>query len=371
LLVGEILMDAARAAPPGLSFQHEGDRESSQVYEGEVEVVEGVVYIYATIHMGPAYPLNYVNGRPEWRQKGAVIMAEDLGEVDSAGAREAALGGFVLQEQKPMPEAQPQFLETIALGSKAEGQFTPVARFGLANDGRGQERAHVTAWVSDGYIDYFAPYARPNTPYDFKLRLELNRQRMTAWVSGRGDEDWFLVAEEAPLHSEAQKVNWVQVELYPDAPPIEGLMVREKPYAPAEQVRPHPLAKRDRVVDPNRGFKFQAMRSTWRKPGKHVTIFRKPGVHAGFPDVAQAGPEHLVCVWLNRSHTGSQGGNSIAHSYDGGRTWSEPSPGPVGGYRIQRLSDGTLLMDKKVASNTFARFQLRGDSLFCTVLTLG
>ncbi len=71
-----------------------------------------------------------------------------------------------------------------------------------------------------------------------------------------------------------------------------------------EEVRPHPLAKRDRVVDIERGFRFQSLRSTWRKPGKHVTAFRKPGVHAAFVDVALASPRHLIAVWRNGSHTG-------------------------------------------------------------------
>ena len=301
--------------------------------------------------MGPANPLNDVNSMPEWRPAGAVAGVERLGHTGDAEAKDTVPGGFVIQEQKPLPEGLPQFLETIALGSKAEGQFTPVVRFGLADDrrgqGRGQERAHVTAWVSDGYINRFAPYVRPNTPYDFKLRLDLDNKRMSAWVSGRGDDDWFLLAEDVALHSQAQKINWLQVELYPDAPAIEGLMVRDKPYALAERVRPHPSAKTDRVVGAGRGFTFQAMRSTWRKPGKHVTIFRQPGVHAGFPDVAQAGPRHLVCVWRNGSHTGGgYGGISIAHSYDLGQTWSEPEVLRSRGHvpRIKRLADGTLLL---------------------------
>jgi len=354
LLVCGTLVDGACAAPRGLSFEHEGARESIQVCEGEVEAVEGTVYVYATIQMGPSNPLNYVNGMPEWRPDGAVVAPEGPGDVDSAGGEELVPGGFVIQEQKPLPEGHPQFLETIALGSKVEGQFTPVVRFGLADDRRGEEQAHVTAWLSDGYIDYFAPYVRPNTSYDFKLRLDLKRQRMSAWVSGRGDDDWFLVAEDVILHSEAAKINWVEVELYPDAPPIEGLMVRSRPWAPGERVRPHPLAKKNRAVGPNRGFTFQSMRSTWRKPGKHVTIARAQGVHYGFPEVAQAGPNHLVCVWRNGSHTGGAGGNSIAHSYDLGRTWSEPELlDPQGqGHcpRLQTLKDGTLLLLDDVGS---------------------
>ena len=177
-----------------------------RLYEGRVESVAGVVYVYATIHMGPANPINYVGGRPQWRPEGAVVAAKAPAAAEGAAAAEVVPGGFAIQEQKPLPEGHPQFLETIALGSKAEGQFTPLVRLGLADDRRGQERAHVTAWVSDGHIDYFAPYARPNTPYDFKLRLDLNAKRMSAWVSGRGDDDWFLVAEQVALHGEVREM---------------------------------------------------------------------------------------------------------------------------------------------------------------------
>jgi len=98
----------------------------------------------------------------------------------------------------------------------------------------------------------------------------------------------------------------------PNAPPIDGLQVRTEPHPDWEAVRPHPLAKRDPVVDIDRDFRFQSPRSTWRQPGKHVTVFRKPGVHAAFVDVALASPGHLVAVWRNGSHTGGSHGISVA-----------------------------------------------------------
>lgn len=322
-----------------------------RIYEGKISPVEGTVYIYATFQMGPANPIRYVEGAPEWRPQPAP-SAEDLqpGKTDEVDV----LGGFVVQEQKPSPEDHPQFLETVALGHKADTPCTPVIRFGLADDRRAQEKAHVTPWVSDGYIDYFGPYARPHTPYDFKIRLDLARKRMTAWVNERGDEDWFLLAEDVLLQSTALAINYWRVERYSGGPEMEGLRVQPRPWEPGEPVRPHPLAKKDRIIGPRQGFKFQSMRSTWRKPGKHVTLFREPGVHCGFPDVAQAGPNHLVCVWRNGSHTGGTGGLSLAHSYDLGKTWLEPTlvtrlhgncP------RLQRLKDGTLLLIVDIPSS--------------------
>ena len=351
--------NAARDRVSGLSFRYERSAEgvaTNRQFVGKVPPVEGVVYVYATIHMGPANPIKYVGGLPEWRPKGAVVET-DKPRVGTT-AKETVPGGFEVQEQKPLPDWHPQLLEVIAVGTRRDGKFSPAVRFGLGNDGRGEKMAHVNCWISDGRIDYFAPFARPNTPFDFKLRADLKSKRLSAWVSGRGDDDWFLVAEDVPLHTDVDVIDAVQVEMSPEAPVIKGLQVRGRPDPALESVRPHPLAKQDRVVDVDRGFRFQSLQSAWRKPGKHVAIFREPGVHAGFPDVALAGKDHLVCVWRNSSHTGGSGtgvsgyggGPSVAHSYDLGRTWGKPAlvPTDVETYkncpRLQRLKDGTLLL---------------------------
>lgn len=332
--------------PEGLSFRYEQPADGAkvtQLYQGSVKSVGDVVYVYATVQMGPANPIPFAGGLPQWRPQGAPA-APVTKKLDQDQA--AALGGFVVQKRKPIPKDRPQFLEVIALGQQVGGQFVPVVRFGLADDRRAMDNAHVTAWVSDGRIDYFGLHARPNTPYDFRIRLDLKRKRMTAWISGRGDDDWFLMAEDVPLAKATPAIDRLQVEISPNGPPISGLMVRAAPWGPGEQVRPHPLAKHNRAVGPDRGFRFQSQRSTWRKPGTQVTIFRKQGVHAAFPDVAQAGPDHLVCVWRNGGHTGGDPGLSVAHSYDLGKTWGDPVAVFNRGNcpRLQRLKDGTLLL---------------------------
>jgi len=356
LLMCMVAVGAAWGAPQRFFFRYDDGKPGQsggliRVYEGEIDPVEGTVYVYATFEMGPANPIDYVNGLPEWWPEAAGVPAG--GAERTAAEEDDDMDGFVMKEHHPpAPErdGRPQFLETVTLGHDADGEFTPVVRFGLADDGRAQEQAMVCPWVSDGYIDYFAGYARPNTPYDFKLRLDLVNKHMSAWVSGRGDDDWFLLAEDVALTTNAQQINSVQAELYPDAPVIESLMVRSKPWAPAERVQVHPLGKKERVVGPGRGFTFQSLRSTWRQPGKHVTIARVPGHHHGFPDVVQAGPNHLVCAWRDGSHTGGGGDLSVAHSYDSGQTWSERQPvyqGGLGGAncpRLQKLNDGSLLM---------------------------
>lgn len=369
-----------------LSFRYEDVQAtapggSARVCEGPAGPIEGVVYVYATFEMGPANPVRFLkNGAPEWRPTGD--RPAQVGIPRRATRRSGVPDGFVVREYKPAPDSHPRFLETVALGRQVGDEFAPIVRFGLGNDSGSPEKAHVTPWVSDGRIDHFGPYARPNTPCDTKLKLDLPRQRMTAWVSCRGDDDWFLLAEDVPLTSPAGSVaevqaaypgagtpltlavslppiTHVQVEQYPGGPAIKELTVRSEPWAAGERVRSHPLHKQDRVVARGKGFKFQSMRSTWRKPGKHVTVFRRNGVHCAFPDVAQAGPDHLVCVWRNGSHTGGTGGLSLAHSYDLGQTWSEPvlvSPLVADCPRIQRLKDGTLLLLTNVAAGHGVRW---------------
>ncbi|MFC1675772.1 sialidase family protein [Planctomycetota bacterium] len=256
---------------------------------------------------------------------------------------------FEMGSVNPIAGNLPKYPQVVSVGEKTGDVFVPAVRFGLGDDNRADGTAKMTGWASDGSINYFGPFMRPDTPYDFKIKLDMNAGKMTIWVSGRGDDDWFMLAENKPLINPVTSINHVEItEDYP-ASVIDSVMVRGSQWAQGEQVRPHPLAKADKVVLPGAGFEFRSMRSTWRKPGKHVTIFREEGFHAGFPDVAQAGPNHLVCVWRNSSHTGGTArSSSISHSYDLGQTWTPPvaTPTNFGGHvpRLRRLSDGSLVM---------------------------
>ena len=184
---------------PGLSFHYHRSPADEpaliRTFRGPVDPVSDVIYIYATVHMGPANPIKYVDGVPQWRPKGTGVAAEKLN--DAAAGEDGEPDGFELQQRKPLPDRQPQFLQTVAVGTRSGGEFTPVVRFGLGNDRQHEGLASVCAWVSDGKVDYFAPVLRPNTPYDFKLRVDLKQRRVSAWVSGRGDEAWFLLTEDA------------------------------------------------------------------------------------------------------------------------------------------------------------------------------
>ncbi len=305
------------SAKKSLSFKYEDGSGPGELgvrkHEVSIPEVKGQVYAYATFEMGPVNPIPYVDDQPRGRQ-------------------------------------------LVTLGQTKDGEFVPAVRFGI-HDGRGlpADKGYMTTYLFDGQLDYYGMWVRPNTPYDFKLQLDLGRKKMTVWVSGRGDDDWYLLAEDAPPINAVTEINGITVEQYPGAASIHDLMVCSEPWEPAEKVRSHPLAKQDRVVFPGRGFSFQPMRSTWGLLGRHVAVARKPRFHHGFPDVAKAGPNHFVAAWRNGSHTGGAGGISVAHSYDLARTWSEPTlvyPGGSNCLRLQRLKDGTLLLMVDVGRKT-------------------
>jgi hypothetical protein len=297
-----------------------------RTHDRPLPALAGRVYVYAGFGMGPANPVRY---------RGSL----------ATGA------------------------QTMTLGEQRGAEFVPAISFGLADAFRGAQKVHAAAaaagrapsggasveatdamlmpWVSDGILDRFGPYARPDTPQDFKVHINLSAGRATLWTSGRGDDDWFLLAEDVPLLNCVNALNRLRVEQCPGAQLVSGVVVQSQVWDEGEGIRPHPLAKQDRVVERGRGYTFQGMRSTWGLPGRHVAVARKPDAHHAFTDVAQAGPRNLVAVWSNKSHSGGTGGVSVALSDDLGRTWREGPlvhPGKVDCPRIQRLRDGTLLI---------------------------
>ena len=240
-----------------LSFRR--DSKSEYLTVAEVGPVKETVYVYATIEMGPVNPIKYVNGVPQWLPDSAQLSKTD-GKIPTPG--EVKMGAFVMEEHGTpalSPADKAHFLEIVTLGQKTGDKFVPGVRFGLANDYRiGGDKARVTTWVDNGHLNYFGNHARPNTPHDFKMKLDLNRQRLTVWVSARGDDDWFMLVEDAPLINSVKVINQAQVEQHPDRPPIK-LMAQKKPWPTGEKVRPHPLAKKDRAVAPGRDFRFQSI----------------------------------------------------------------------------------------------------------------
>ncbi len=339
LLMITLSAAGAIASPEALSFDYghgsAPDASGARTHQASIGEVSEQVFVYATFEMGPENPIPY-------------------GDLQAKTADEAETPeGYVMPEDQPgkeitaTPESsgeQPRGRQFITLGQLKDGEFTPAVRFGI-HDGRSLPayEGMMYAYLRCGQLDCYGLWIRPNTPYDFKLRLDLATQRMTVFVSGRGDDEWYIMAENTPLIKPVTAINQVRVEQWPDAAGISTLMVRDKPWAPAEPIQLHPLAKQQHA-GVGRGFRFQSQRSLWQKPGQHVTIARKQGMHFGFPDVAQAADGTLLCVFSNRSHTGGQGGSSICRSTDLGQTWSELQSSPGGG-RIRSWHNGTLLLE--------------------------
>jgi sialidase-1 len=297
-----------------------------RVHDLSLPPSSGRLYAYATLEMGPQNPTPYHAGHATGTQK-------------------------------------------VTLGEQGERGFTPALSFGLADVFRGDRKTHAAdtsaarapsggnsvptqdaflmPWTTDGVLDRFGPWARPGTAQDFKAQIDLAAGRVTLWTCGRGDDDWFLLADDVPLLNRVLVINRLRIEQCPGAQGVRDVCVQSQKWDEGEQVRPHPLAKQDRVVAAGKGFTFQAMRSTWGVPGRHVAVSRKPDFHHAFTDVAQSGPRSLVAVWSNRSHSGGTGGISVALSDDLGRTWREGPlvhAGKVDCPRLQRLQDGTLLI---------------------------
>ena len=338
---------SAAGAADSLSFEYDrgakGSQFGSRTHETDVPVVSGQVHVYGTFDMCPVNPVLYEDGLPKFLRDAAARRAK--GKVTGSTTFEEEL----VRQKQAVKDVQPaRFLQVVTLGRKSGEHFEPVVRFGLVNDGRAAApNAYISSWINAGGLDYYSLYCRADTPYDYKIKLDLKSKRMTVWVSGRGDDGWYLIAEDAPVKSEVGQINHVLVEQYPGAAGIRDLMVRAAPHPAAEEVRPHPLAKKDRVVAPGRGFKLQSMRSVWGKAGRHVTIRRNPKRWYGFPDVVQADENTLVCSYNDGSGHGGGSGLFVQLSHDLGRTWEEPQQlFGSGGHcsRVHKLKDGSLLL---------------------------
>jgi hypothetical protein len=260
-----------------------------------------------------------------------------------------AYATFQSDDPNPAPDIQGKSrgVQMVTLGWLSEGAFTPAVRFGLNNDGRAPEgQGHLAPWAEDGSWVQFGPHARPQTPCDFKITVDIAGQSATISYAARGDLDWFVFSERAPLLNKIKTINCARIELNPGAAPVCDFVAQQTRWAEGENLRSHPLAKKNRVVSPDAGYACPTMRSLWRKPGRHVTIARNPKRWMGFPDVAQTGPESLVCAYADGSGHGAGGGLFVRRSSDLGRTWSDPITvleKSVDAPRLQRLSNGSLL----------------------------
>ncbi len=275
--------------------------------EQKINPIEGIVYIYGTFAVGLNNPLPKVNGQPQ--------------------------GGQVLT----IIDAHPPY----------DGPMKPIVRFGLWDGGRcSSKQTQLAPYLYDGRLNYYGGYCRPNTLYDFKLKLDLLNNLMTVWYSGRGDDDWFLFAEEVPLWNWVKKIDMIITEQQGGAGGISDVHVKSEPFPEGEKIKPHPLAKKNRIVKLDAGFKFQSMRSLWRRPGRHVTIARDAGIWMGFPDVIRTKSGKMLVTYTEGMQHGGGPRIVMRDSFDLGRTWGPKRTlitGRMNTPRLQRLEDNKCL----------------------------
>ena len=256
---------------------------------------------------------------------------------------------------------RPTFRQTVTVGMGDATSLVEAFTFGVVDDDRASAlgKANYVPALFNRDIEYFGMYMRPGTTYDFRIRADLGRQRLTAWVSGRGDDQWFPLAVDAELVNPVRAINAVRADQFADATGIDNVVISGKAWDEGESVRANQQAKVDRVVADGDGFMRQSMRSLWRQADRHVTVARRPmdsgwwkGYYwpawwLGFPDIVRTGPKSLVCT--HNDGPGHGGGCKIwvRHSDDLGRTWEKAIVIHDHGCncpRIQKLNDGSLLL---------------------------
>ena len=242
-----------------------------------------------------------------------------------------------------------QGAQQILVGQKTEGQFVPALRIGVVDSGRGPAKdvALLSLSAGAGNLDHFGDFARPETPCDFRVIIDLQSRTATVWTSRRGDDRWFLLVDAAAVPPEITAIDTLRVEQHLGASGFSDVVLQDRPWAEGELLRPHPLAKKTASAADGR-FRFQPMRSTWRTgPGRHVTIARNPPVWFGFPEVVRVGERTLIVAHNDGRQHGGGGGLFVRRSEDLGRTWQGPIALPVTGVncpRLQVLGDSSLLL---------------------------
>jgi hypothetical protein len=264
-------------------------------------------------------------------------------------------------------DGQPACRQTLTLGLKTGNDWRVALTVGVVDDNRASpaKKANYVPGLSNGKIEYYGMFMRPCTPYDLKMAVDLDCRRMTAFVSGRGDDEWFPLAVDAELAGPIELVNSLRVDQGAASTGIQDAIVQTTPWPEGEEIRPHPRAKK-RAVQDGQGFRFQPMRSLWMQAGRHVTVARTPNEPKnwwlGFPDVVQTGPTSFVCVHNDGAGHGGAGRVWARLSNDLGKTWPKAvvvHPGPTNTPRIEKLKDGSLVISADMYPGPYRVFFFR------------
>ena len=306
------------------------------------ESFSGCLLVRASLRMGKQNPVAWENGVPQWqrnpRNEGAMADKQVAAGFDGGSAQEDTQGEIPVfgSDFSEILRTEVKALLSVSLEAVAENESSPVVSFGLADDNRARNMSQLTLWATDGDIDHYGPFARPGSTCDFHVFLNTEKRLLTVQVRCPSDEPWFLLVDDVLMKCKTDTVNRVSIMYYPGAPVVEDF--RALPCSEGDRLAkdPEPMLVSGRTC---------RVRSYWRLPRRHTVVFRKQGVHAGFPDVAEIEPGHLICVWHDNSHTGGEGGYWKSHSRDSGRTWSNRES-IQGAARIQRLKDGSLLLQR-------------------------
>jgi len=126
-------------------------------------------------------------------------------------------------------------------GGPGTGARRGVRAGGALRDHRRPEPAHGTR-IPDPVglrreAGLLRAYARPRTPYDFRLQLDLLRGRMSVWCRGRGMTGGSCLRR-CPADEPVGAVDGALVEQHPGAAGVDDLVVQGEAWPPARRCGP-------------------------------------------------------------------------------------------------------------------------------------
>ena len=140
-----------------------------------------------------SWSFQYEKGKPT---ANAAVRGHEVSLTPLTG-RVYVYAAFAMGPENPIPPAPPQPPEKphwqfrgrqfVTLGQTVKGEFKPAVRFGIDDlrRGSGAEGGLMYAYLYDGKLNYYGSWIRPDTPFDFRLHMDLDRQQMTVLLDNR------------------------------------------------------------------------------------------------------------------------------------------------------------------------------------------